>query len=137
MVVYPGDIKAERGLMQIPTSAGQGAIAPACTFENVGMLDLGVDVLRVCMEQSTRFTEAGERLAFRGGPGFGWVPLQRVPVGTIYDGYEYATMDGCPETPGTCKHASATVCCPAHCSCISHVVLPPPIAPLIGTFTAP
>ena len=110
MVVYPGDIKAERGLMQIPTSAGQGVIAPACTFENVGMLDLGVDVLRVCMEQSTRFTEAGELLAFpnRGGPGFGWVPLH--PRRYSYDDrYEYATMDGCPENPG--KYASVMLCC--------------------------
>lgn len=101
IVVYPGNVQARNGMLQLPTSGSGAALRPACTFDAVGTLYMERDVISVCMESSVRprhFEQPGfgQRLSY------GFAQLANlVSESSVYAGYEYATMDGCPENPGT------------------------------------
>uniref|UniRef100_A0A7S2F0L6 Uncharacterized protein n=1 Tax=Octactis speculum TaxID=3111310 RepID=A0A7S2F0L6_9STRA len=97
VVVYPGNVQAHSGLLQVPTSGSGAAFRPACAFDTVGTLYMERNMISVCMEFSVHdFAQ----------PGFGqlryaFAPMAGFETTSIYGGYEYATMDGCPENPDT------------------------------------
>jgi len=91
IVVYPGNVQARNGMLQLPTSGSGAALRPACTFDAVGTLYMERDMISVCMEHE-RFDQ---RLSY------GFAQLATFVSESVYAGYEYATMDGCPENPDT------------------------------------
>ena len=100
-MVYPGNVQARNGLLQVPTSGSGAALRPECTFDTVGTLYMERNVLSVCMESAVRTRHLVP-------PDFGqllyvFAPMTNILVDdtSVYNGYEYATMDGCPENPGT------------------------------------
>ena len=100
VVVYPGNVQAQNGLLQVPTSGSGASLRPECTFDTVGTLYMEREVLSVCMESAVRTRHSVP-------PDFGqllyvYTPMTNLAaVASVYGGYEYATMDGCPENPGT------------------------------------
>ena len=66
------------------------------------------EVLSVCLESSFR-TRHTAQAAF-GQLYYIFTPMTNLGADTsVYNGYEYATMDGCPENPGTVKFYLACV----------------------------
>mmetsp|Transcript_34382 Transcript_34382/g.91017 ORF Transcript_34382/g.91017 Transcript_34382/m.91017 type:complete len:167 (-) Transcript_34382:653-1153(-) len=100
VVVYPGNVQAQNGLLQVPTSGSGASLRPECSFDTVGTLYMERDVLSVCLESSLR-TRHLVAPGF-GQLGYGFAPMTDLAaITTVYSGYEYATMDGCPENPDT------------------------------------
>ena len=104
MVVYPGNVGAQNSMLQIPTSGSGAQVRPSCEFTSLGTLYLSRGSLYVCLEWEGRPVRSEVTLDFGDSVlNYAWMQLaQNAGSGaSIYGGFEYATMDGCPEIPGT------------------------------------
>ena len=108
IIVYPGNMNLERGLMQIPSTGSVGTTPPECTLETLGTLTLNTQALALCAH--AQFTPSGPSASYA------WYPvLQLAAAVRVYGGYEYTTMDGSPERPGMSNLRSA------HCTNVGSV----------------